>query len=89
MLREEVQSAAMEAGARPSVGVSGPTRRVLLSMESSLSCVEGAESGTGPEVLGISDCSPSTMVFMWLGTRETPLCPAGNNREKMTNPFCR
>lgn len=37
VLREEPQSGAIGVGAWPSVGVSGPTKRVLLSMESSLS----------------------------------------------------
>ena len=76
------ESAGMEPGAWPSVGVSGPTRRVLLSMESSLSWEHGTGSGTGPEALGISACSPSTMAFIWLGTMETPLCPEGNGTER-------
>lgn len=83
VLREEVQSAGRGAGAWPSVGVSGPTRRVLLSMESSLSSEDGTESGsTGAGESGSSTSSPSPLAFIWLGTTETPLCPGGNNAEQ-------
>lgn len=82
MLREEAQSGGMQAGAWPSTGVSGPTRKVLLSMESSLSCVGGGKSGTGAGELEISAGNPSPMAFIWLGTMETPRCPEGHNKER-------
>lgn len=82
VLREDVQSAGRGAGAWPSVGVSGPTRRVLLSMESSLSWDNGTQTGAGAGELGSSASSPLPREFIWLGTTETPLCPGGNNEER-------
>lgn len=67
VLRDEAQS-----GAWPSTGVSGPTRSVLLSMESSLSWGGGADSDRGQEV-EISACKSSP--FIWFGAKEMLLCP--------------
>lgn len=80
VLREEAQSAGMGAGAWPSVGVSGPTSSVLLSMESSRSWEDGTESGTGP--VGIPAWSLSPMAFIWLGTTETPPCPGRDDKDQ-------
>lgn len=78
----EVQSAGMEVGPWPSVGVTGPTSRVLLSMESSLPWEDGAERVLGQGGLGMSAWRTPPMGFIWLGTMETPLCPATDDREQ-------
>lgn len=67
VLRDEAQS-----GAWPSTGVSGPTRSVLLSMESSLSWGGGADSDRGHGV-EISACKSAP--FIWFGAKEMLLCP--------------
>lgn len=74
VLRDEAQS-----GAWLSTGVSGPTRSVLLSMESSLSWEGGADSDRGQEV-EISACKSSP--FIWFGAKEMLLCPEGKKEAK-------
>lgn len=78
VLRDEAQS-----GAWLSIGVSGPTRSVLLSMESSLSWEGGAGSDRGQEAER-SACESSP--FIWLGANEMLLC-AGEKKKKVTASF--
>lgn len=77
VLRDEAQP-----GTWPSTGVSGPTRSVLLSMESSLSWGGGAESDRGQEVeISARKSSP----FIWFGAKEMLLCPAETTEQKDDN----